>query len=269
MPITETVAETRDPAGDATSHMEDAEADWLPTFAAGTQELLKHDVAPPYLDELVQVIHDFKSPLSTIALEVELLDSQIGDEGRGEVRRSLARINKNLMFVDRMLHDLLDAYASDAGALSLQRDATDLSVLVAHVVERTVSSRHRVAVSVVAEEPVRVSVDALRIERVIGNLLSNALKHAAGSEIVVRVERRDNSARVSISDHGPGMSAAESAYAFDRFRRSPAAHSREGTGLGLYASKLIVEAHGGRIAVEPAPDHGCLFYFELPSCDGQ
>jgi len=269
MRINGTIVDARDPAAESISHGDDAEADWVPTFATGTQELVKHGVSSPELDDLVQVIHDFKSPLSTIALEIELLDDQIGGDDRGEARRALARINKNLMFVDRMLHDLLDSYASDAGALSLQRHTTELNALVEHVVERTVPSRRRVAVSIATDEPVRVSIDALRIERVVGNLLSNALKHAAGSEIVVRVERRDNSVRVSISDHGPGMTAAESAYAFDRFRRSPAAHSREGTGLGLYASKLIVEAHGGRIAVEPAPDHGCRFYFDLPSCDGQ
>jgi signal transduction histidine kinase len=114
-------------------------------------------------------------------------------------------------------------------------------------------------------DSITVVVDDMRIQRVVANLVQNALKYSpASSGIVVRLERDEACARVSVIDAGPGISPAEATYVFDKYKRAKSARAQEGTGLGLYVSRKIVEAHGGRIGVDSVRGAGSRFYFELP-----
>jgi CheY-like chemotaxis protein len=108
-------------------------------------------------------------------------------------------------------------------------------------------------------------MDPNRIERVLVNLVQNALKYSPhDSPIVVRVGARGRTAVVSVVDRGPGLTAEEVSYVFDKYRRTPTAEQRDGLGLGLYISRKIVEAHRGRIGVDPGPGPGSTFHFDLP-----
>jgi signal transduction histidine kinase len=114
-------------------------------------------------------------------------------------------------------------------------------------------------------DPALVRVDAIRIERVIENLLHNALKYSsAPSAVVIRLEAVLGFATMSIVDAGPGLSTEEIQTVFDRHRRGEAARGSGGFGIGLYASRRMIEAHGGRLWVESVVGSGARFYFELP-----
>lgn len=217
-------------------------------------------------DELAQIVHDLKNPLASIAIEAELLDSRIARGDRRETAKSIDRITQNVMFLDRLIYDLMDVCTLANGEFNLRRTRFDLRQLIEAVIDRSVPwiDRHRVFAD--AHEPVIVIGDELRIERVIGNLLDNALKYSPSSSAIVVSLQRDlqRMARVTVTDGGPGMSPAEIAFIFEPYRRASTSAGRQGSGLGLYVSKRIVEAHGGRIEVESVQGSGSSFSFLMP-----
>jgi signal transduction histidine kinase len=110
-----------------------------------------------------------------------------------------------------------------------------------------------------------LELDCKRIERVAANLLENALKYAPrSSPIVIELQCNDDHVRVSIADTGPGVDDTERRTIFDKYCRGESARGAAGSGIGLYVSKQIVEAHGGRIGVDSVRGHGACFYFDLP-----
>jgi signal transduction histidine kinase len=238
-------------------------------FARGTQELVRMTVDERERlieDDVAEIVHDLKSPLSAITLEAVLLEDKIARGERISSIQAIARINHNVAYLDRLVLDLLDVCSIAAGQLRLCRIATDLSELIERVVTRLVSPVHRGRVFVHAEPAVTLMIDELRIERVIANLVENALKYTpVTSEIVVRLAYTHDGVMVSVSDTGPGISPLELPYIFERYRRAQSSRGRMGSGLGLYVCKKIVEAHGGTIGVESDRGSGSRFFFELPA----
>jgi two-component system, OmpR family, sensor histidine kinase VicK len=216
-------------------------------------------------DDVIQIVHDLKSPLATIALESELLDSSIDGLDHDSLCRAVQRILLNVGFLDRMIQDLLDLSAFDAGRFSLRRSPVEMCALVEGTLERVVSSRERQRVFFEGDTRIVMSVDALRLERVIANLLENAFKYAPKhSGIVVNLSRTVSTVCIAVIDAGPGIADSEHKAIFDKYRRARAVGSADGNGLGLYVAKRIIEAHGGRIGVERVRDAGSRFFFELP-----
>lgn len=220
--------------------------------------LLEHDVA--------EIVHDLKSPLFAITMETVLLDDKLmrGDHRGG--RRSLDRINSNVLYLDRLVHDLLDVCALATGNLELVRETTDLRALIEEVLDRVVPERHRERVLIDAAEPIKLTIDPLRVERVIANLVDNAIKYApAPSHIVVRLTRSRSGATISVIDAGPGLEPGELTAIFEPYRRGRTSSGCAGSGLGLFVTKKIVELHGGTIGVESKVGTGTRFHVELPS----
>lgn len=216
-------------------------------------------------EDVAQIVHDLKNPLATIALEACLLDGKLADPLNTDTRRAVGRIAHNIAFLDRMVQELLDLCSIDAGRFEIHRVPTELRALLADVVERVVSSRERDRVTLETAQPVTLAIDDLRIERVVANFIQNALKYAPKtSDIVVRLDVAATHVQISVIDAGPGMTPEEMSYVFDKYRRTNTARAHEGCGLGLFVSKQIVEAHGGRIGVESVRGTGSRFYFELP-----
>lgn len=216
-------------------------------------------------DELASIVHDLKNPLATIALESYMLELRFTEAMDQAMLKAFGRIRQNLDFVDRLVHDLLDTAASDAGGLELVRRPTELAALIEDVIERSVPSRDRNRVFLEAPSAVIAEIDDVRIQRVVANLVQNALKYSppAGG-VIVRVEASAERVTVSVIDAGPGVPAHEQPFLFARYRRASTGAGIEGTGLGLYVSRRIVEAHGGAIGVENVRGAGARFYFELP-----
>jgi signal transduction histidine kinase len=216
-------------------------------------------------DELAQIVHDLKNPLSTIALEVDLMAARAESCERYDMTQAIGRIRRNVSYLDRLIYDLLDVFTLAKGRFALQRARCDLDRLLSVVIDRVVPSTERHRVSLDARESTVAMVDELRIERVVANLLDNALKYTPSSSgIVVRLTKEERDAQVSICDAGPGLTPAEIEVIFQPYRRATGSAVRPGSGLGLYVSKQIVEAHGGQIGVESVRGLGARFFFDLP-----
>ena len=197
-------------------------------------------------DELSGLVHDLRSPIATIGHELALLERQADPA----CARSLAAIRSNLQFLERLLAESLATPA---------RTSMSLPALVEGVIARLPKGQfQRIELDVRAA--VAVVIDRTRIERVVSNLIDNALKYTCATlPIVVRIEHLASTARVSVIDRGHGMRASLAARIFERH----VSYGACGTGLGLSVAREIIEAHGGRIAVATAPGRGSCFYFEL------
>jgi signal transduction histidine kinase len=231
--------------------------------ARGTQELPSLDPTRLAHDDAIAIAHDLRGPLSVVGLEVTMLEELLPT--RADVRVVLRRIARNLTYLDNLVHDLLDVAAIDAARFAIHTEPTELCGLVAEVVDRTVSSRDLARVDVSVAGSLVVAADVRRIERVLGNLIQNALKYSAPpARVSIVVDRRADMARVCVSDAGPGMPQDEASRVFEKFRRARASAREDGVGLGLYVSRKIIAAHEGRIGVDSVVGRGSRFHFELP-----
>ena len=212
-------------------------------------------------DDIACVAHDVKTPLSIIMLEANVIEERLGRAVTPPLRHGLERIMLNAAYIDRLISDLLDLGCHDAGRLELRVELVAMSQLLDRALERAVSTVDRRRVHLETKHEANVMCDPMRIERVISNLVANALKHGGPAPVTVRLEVTKRLARISIIDAGPGMTAESAREMFDRYRHGARS---QGYGLGLYISRHIVEAHGGRIGVASAPGKGSRFYFELP-----
>jgi len=219
-------------------------------------------------DEYIAALaHDLRNPLANIRLDVALLAELLVDEAAPLVQRSMRRLARNAAFMDRMLNELLDLDKLEAGRLELRRMPVDLAHILANAVDRVAPTFDRDRLVLESTDGVVVLVDSVRIERVIENLIRNALRYAPSETVSVRLEIRGPRAWISVSDCGVGLTVEQARRVFDRHWRGDGAPS--GSGLGLHISRKIVEAHGGRMGVESVPGRGSSFFFDLPMIDAR
>ncbi|MBI4492478.1 MAG: GAF domain-containing protein [Chloroflexi bacterium] len=216
------------------------------------------------------VAHDLRQPITLIVGYAGALRRVAERPDRPEQeRKAVEHIRAAAGNLNRMIGDLLDASSIEARRLKLERRAVDLPGLVQTVVERMAEITEGHAVRMAIEEDLPcVEADPGRLEQVLGNLLSNAAKYGyPGTEIQVEVVGGDGEVQVSVTNQGPGIAPEELAHIFSRFHRAASAKTRGvgGLGLGLYISKGLVEAHGGRIWAESTPGQTTTFHFTLPS----
>jgi signal transduction histidine kinase len=213
------------------------------------------------------VVHDLRNPLSVLKLSTALLGADRPAQAPQSSEKALAVVRRQVERLERMLEDLLDAARVEAGHLELRLSRRDLRDISRDVVEtfRESSPNHELRLAL-PEQPLLVSCDPLRIEQVLTNLVSNAIKYSPrGGKVEVALEQPGSEAVLHVVDQGVGIPPDDQAHIFEPFRRSGA--SRElvaGAGLGLFVAQRIVEAHGGRIEVESRPGAGSTFRVRLP-----
>ena len=212
---------------------------------------------------VAMVAHDLKNPLTTIKGYAQLLRRR-GAYDERVVETIVAQADR----LERLIDDLRDVARIEAGGLVLRRAETDLAALVRGCVEeaQALSGAHAIRLDM-PPAPIVGRWDAGRLAQVMGNLLDNAIKYSPrGGEIKVAITAGGDAVQVTVADAGIGMAPEVAARVFERFYRAPGgeATDRKGLGLGLFISKAVVEAHGGRIAVEATPDTGSTFRVTLP-----
>ncbi|MBF5043069.1 PAS domain S-box protein [Aggregicoccus sp. 17bor-14] len=216
--------------------------------------------------ELIGVAaHDLANPLHMLQLLLSKL-RRTDLEDHEKVRGGLMAADKQTKRLGQMLNNLLDLSRSSSGALVLELGELELGELVREVVERSAEQAAEAGVALSAElAPGLVGRwDRLRLDRVVTNLLSNALKFGRGRPVQLRAWGAGGQVYLSVRDRGPGIPADAQARIFGRFQRAPSGEGKAGFGLGLYIVRQLVEAHGGRIRVESVPGEGATFLVELP-----
>jgi len=220
------------------------------------------------------VSHELRTPVALIKGYASTLRRDDAKWDKSTINDSLAVIEEEADRLSKMIDDLLDASRLQAGGLSLNKADVSLSNMAKRVAERfsPQSKKHTILTDFPEKFPV-ILADETRVEQVIANLVSNALKYAPQGEIKISGQIRPEQVVICVSDEGPGIEAKDLPHIFDRFYRSTGAvkHTK-GAGLGLYLARAIIEAHGGRIWADVTTgsthngksDSGARICFSLP-----
>jgi two-component system OmpR family sensor kinase/two-component system sensor histidine kinase BaeS len=212
-------------------------------------------------DLMADVAHELRTPLAVMQGRLEGMVDGVYPHDAAQV----AQILEETRHLNRLVDDLRTLAHSEGGTLTLEREPTDLGVLLndAGSAFRSHADRRHVSLTVNAANDLPiVDVDPLRVREVAANLLANAIRYApeAGS-VTVDAHRDATSIVVSVSDDGPGISEQDLPHVFDRFYK---ARSSSGSGLGLAIAHSLVTAHGGTIAASSEPGRGTTITFRLP-----
>ncbi|MHB9130233.1 MAG: PAS domain-containing sensor histidine kinase [Armatimonadota bacterium] len=213
------------------------------------------------------ITHDLRNPLSIIKGHADLLIKALRDTcpdeqmlfGVSAIRRSVQRMTV-------MIEDLVDAARLEGGQLALDQQPVALQRYLADLLHRIAATMEveRIRLDVAADLP-QVFVDYNRLERIMLNLLSNALKYSPTEcPVLITAQQRNHIVIISVVDQGEGIAPEDVPYLFDRFYRAKGTEKAEGIGLGLYIAKKLVEAHQGRIWVQSEVGKGSTFSFTLP-----
>jgi two-component system, NtrC family, sensor histidine kinase KinB len=220
-------------------------------------------------DEYLALIsHDLRGPLSNIMLAISAVgQSLIRDGGPATTVKLVDRADRNVRRMTAMLEELTEATSLEAPGALLKLEPCNLREVLTDVVE-TLGDENARRIRLEADEaPHLVRADAARLERVVANLLSNALKYSADdTAVTVRLLREEGAVVLDVVDRGIGIAPDAAKEVFERYYRTRTAKTKaSGLGLGLYIARLIVEAHGGRIEVSSEVGKGSTFRLSLPA----
>ncbi|WP_275546571.1 hybrid sensor histidine kinase/response regulator [Pseudomonas sp. Marseille-Q0931] len=215
--------------------------------------------------------HELRTPLNGLILDVQLRRLRL-EQGRmdafsaDKLREMITRDERQIRSLSRLIDDMLDVSRIRTGKLSVRPEPGDLGVLAGNVVEglaaQFASAGSHIELQV--EGPAPVMMDEFRIEQVLANLLTNALRYGGGKPVSVRVGAAGEQVRAEVRDQGIGISEADQQRVFEQFERVSSADAPQGLGLGLFISEQIVQAHGGRIELSSRLGEGSCFSVVLP-----
>jgi K+-sensing histidine kinase KdpD len=241
----------------------------LVNLIASVRDITRFREADQLKDTFISIIsHELKTPVALIKGYAGTLRRDDAHWEPRTVRDSAAIIEEEADRLTHLIDNLLDASRLQAGGLKLNRTGVALDALAARQLElfRTQTSAHTLSADFPQPFPA-VPADAARVEQALNNLLSNAIKYSPnGGAIRVSGRVKPDEVEVTVSDEGIGIPVEDHSRIFERFYRVDDALSRrtQGSGLGLYIAKAIVEAHGGRIWVDSTPGRGTAITFSLP-----
>ncbi len=213
------------------------------------------------------VAHDLRIPLTVIQGHAEMLkDALCQGELGGTVLQNVEAILEGTGKMECMIHDLVDSARIEGGQVSLVREPVGLEAFLWSLLQNSKKTMNlnRIVTQLPHDLP-SVSADPARLERILLNLLSNALKFSpAESRVIIQARKTAAEIIISVTDHGKGIAPEDCPRLFKRFFQVKGAKSPVGVGLGLYISRLLVEAHGGHLWVVSKVGEGSTFYFTLP-----
>ncbi len=212
------------------------------------------------------VSHELRTPVALIKGYASTLRRDDADWDREIINDSLAVIEEEADRLSTMIDDLLDASRLQAGGLSLNKLHISIPKLASRLAERfmTQTRSRQININFPQNFPL-IFADETRIGQVLSNLISNAIKYAPEGEINISGQTRPEQVIICVSDKGPGIDPKDMPHIFDRFyRAAETVNTTKGAGLGLYLARAIIEAHGGRMWVDPKINAGACICFSLP-----
>jgi len=222
-------------------------------------------------DFMSMIAHELRNPLNSVYLQAQLRRKMLGAARPPDPQAMLKMVERDerqIRSMVRLLDDMLDVSRARTGKLAIVPASFDLVASTTAVVEaiRDQAQSQGVSVTLAAPEALPIVGDEFRVEQVITNLLTNALRYGQGKPVAVAVGRREdeNEAFVSVRDQGMGIAAADQERIFEQFERTEGAAQVAGLGLGLYIARQIAQAHQGRLEVRSAPNEGAEFILSLP-----
>jgi signal transduction histidine kinase len=223
-------------------------------------------------EEFVSTVsHELRTPLTSIAASLGLLVGQTGEVLPGPTARLLSIAAANTQRLVRLVNDILDIEKLESGRVVFDFQKVNVRALVEHAIEanKDLAESHHVRIRLMDSSSIgEVRADADRLVQVVTNLLSNSIKFSpADSEVIVSIANEADSVRISLRDHGIGISADFRDQLFEKFAQADATNARRegGTGLGLSIAKQIIERLGGEVGFRDAPGGGSVFYVDLPT----
>ena len=213
---------------------------------------------------LLLASHEIRTPLTVLQLQLEVLRAHVEPGERARIAQ-LDRSNRACLRLAELVEALLDASRIATGRFELTLAEADLAEIVAAAVDRMheAAAAASCTLHVTADHAVG-AWDRSRLDQIVSNLVSNAIRYAAGTPIEVNVIREAAEAVIEVRDHGPGLEDAQVARIFERFERAASMRHYGGLGLGLYVVRQIAEAHGGSATADNAAGGGARFTVRLP-----
>ena len=217
------------------------------------------------------VVHELRTPLSVLAMEVRVRQRQVAAGNTTffapeNLSKMFERDERQVRGLTRLIDDMLDASQIQHGRLSIRRGRCDLGALLRRVVSEVQGQHSDVPITLTVDGAELVGEwDEFRLEQVVVNLLTNALRYGAGKPIRVELAQLPGAAAIRVSDLGVGIAPEDRTRVFEQFARVGDHLRTPGLGLGLYITKQLVEAHGGTIGVESALGEGSTFSVVLPT----
>jgi signal transduction histidine kinase len=222
------------------------------------------------LDFLSMVTHDIKGPLTVILGYAELLSDPTETVSPAEMLETLGRIHESGQQIHALVSNFIELSRIEAGRQVVDRRPVDVpDVLDRLVAQQAARARRKgVAMELACDVVPPVPADRPQLERILNNLLGNALKYTpAGGHVSLRAAREDGAVTIAVADDGPGIAAEDLPIIFEKYRRAPAARRVEGVGLGLFIARTLARAHGGDVTVASTPGRGATFTLRLPLAD--
>ncbi|MBW5412855.1 MULTISPECIES: hybrid sensor histidine kinase/response regulator [Pseudomonas] len=235
-----------------------------------TQVELQHAVR--MRDDFMSIVsHELKTPLNTLILEAQLRKIYLGKNNMAaftpeKLMEMVERDERQVQKLVRLIDDMLDVSRIRTGKLSIRPSRFDLVKLVSSIVENFMPQLNATGCDVTVELPeyIEGEWDEFRIEQVVANLLTNAMRYGAGKPVHVKLDVKDGCAVLSVRDFGIGISPENQERIFRQFERASGSEGVAGLGLGLYIADQIVKAHRGTIGVCSIEGQGATFSVTLP-----
>ncbi len=219
-------------------------------------------------DEFISIAsHELKTPMTSIKGYIQLLERSLDKDDKEAIRIRLHKVQNQIEKLNLLIADLLDISKIESGKLKFNKKVFAFNDLLEHIIEVMQQSNPQVKILKKGEFDSNIYADEMRIEQVIINFITNAIKYAPdGEEIHITTEMRGDEVYFSVRDFGIGMSEEHQQKVFEKFYRIEETSARfQGLGIGLYICQEIIERHDGMIGANSILNEGSEFYFQIPA----
>lgn len=221
-------------------------------------------------DEFISLAsHELKTPLTPLKIQIQRLEREFrksgaGEKSEGEIRRIVDVSHKQIDRLNQLIDGMLDLTRLTSNRFEIYPELTNLQTLASEIASRYAPQLEgRGSKLMLNLDHVECKVDPLRIEQVLTNLLSNAIRYAPGALVELGLKETETGVTLWVRDEGPGIPKERQSQIFERFERGTGPHPSGGLGLGLYLSRQIIETHGGSLELAPS-ERGAMFLVRLP-----